>query len=192
MKNFIVPASISARHVHLSTNDRIALFGETPLEKLKDLSQPGEYATTATVSVLTDGGRIDRIRVLGPDRPNTQVEISVTDARSLRIDPPVRLSGDLNNTPGATLEADNGNSVSIDQGVIIAARHLHLPTPEATKHSLKDGDTVSATIDTPRGGRLDYITVRVSDNFATDLHIDTDEANALGMTPDTTAEILLA
>jgi propanediol utilization protein len=190
MKTLTSPISTSARHIHLSTADRKTLFGPTPLTKLKDLSQPGQYATTATVSLATDNGHIDHVRILGPDRPQTQVEISATDARTLKIAPPLRLSGDLTATPGITIIAPNGHSLTIPSGVIIAARHLHISSKTAARHHLTDHSTVSAIIKTPRGATLNHITVRISDPSTTDLHLDTDEANALAITPDTTAQII--
>ncbi|MCL2444879.1 phosphate propanoyltransferase [Candidatus Saccharibacteria bacterium] len=185
-----IPVSISARHIHLSEKDRIALFGETPLEKLRDLSQSGQFATTATVTISTDAGEIPNVRILGPDRPETQVEISKTDSFTLKLQPPVRLSGDLTNTSGIKITAENGNSIAILYGVIIAARHLHCDPISAQKLNFTDGQKISARFHTSRGGILEDIIVRVSPEATLDLHLDTDEANALDATSNTLAEII--
>ena len=192
MSGFLAPVAISARHVHLSRDDRIALFFNTELKKLRDLSQPGQYATTETVTISTDFGSIEGVRVLGPDRAETQVEVSATDARTLKLDAPIRLSGDLEGTPGLTITAKNGKSIRIKRGVIVAARHLHLSSAEAGEFGVGDGQVVAARFTSDlRSGTLENIVVRVADDFTIDLHVDTDEGNAVGVVPGARAEVFL-
>jgi len=163
-----VQVEISARHIHFSQEDYHQLFDALP-DKIKDLSQPGEYATDKTVTIASDSGEIPGVRVLMPFRKKTQIEISMTDMYKLKIAAPVRISGDLKGAPELSV---NGK---IKASVIIAKRHLHL--------NPKDGkldDTVKAVFGGERGGTLDNVVVRSSKDFATRLHIDTDEANAMG------------
>ncbi len=182
MKHKMLPVGISARHVHLSQKDLEALFGAGhQLTFFKPLSQPGQFAAEETLELIGQKGTIKKVRILGPLRPQTQVEISLSDARSLGIKPPVRNSGDIEETPGIILRGPRGE-LKIDNGVIIAERHVHMTKREAESFGLHDGEHIRAFVDGKKGGVLEHITVRVSDAYALDLHIDTDDANAFGLT----------
>lgn len=173
-----VPVGISARHVHLCREDVDRLFGKGhELTPIKDLSQPGQFACAETVSVKGPRGKIERVRILGPERAETQVEVSASDARRLGIDPPVRSSGDIKDTPGAVLETESG-SVSLLKGVIIAERHLHMTAEEAARYGFRDGQEIQAVVPGKKGGIMRNIYVRAGDAYALDLHIDTDDASA--------------
>lgn len=181
MKNEIL-VEISARHVHLTDADVQTLFGEGhTLTNLKELSQPGQYATEERVTLKGPKGEMGRVIVLGPTRPATQVELSATDARSLGVKTEVRMSGDIENTAGITLVGPAGE-VELDQGVIIAKRHIHLSDVEAEEYELEDNAVVSVRIESDhRSLTFDDVVVRVNPNFRAAMHIDTDEGNAAGM-----------
>lgn len=179
-----VPLEASGRHIHLSRKDADRLFGEGYVfEKVRDLSQPGQYVCRERLTVKGPKGRIDNVVILGPLRSDTQVEISVTDARTLGIVPVIRQSGDIKNTPGCTLIRDDGSQTAvldISEGVIAAKRHIHLHTETAKRFGLHDHETVSLLTKGERGLVFDNTVVRVSDKFADAAHIDYDEANACG------------
>lgn len=177
-RRFEVNIGVSNRHIHLSQADLWTLFGEGyELKKMKDLSQPGQYAAEETLDVIGPKGKIERVRILGPVRKETQVELSVSDSVKLGVEPPIRDSGDIENTPGITLAGPNGK-LELKKGVIIAKRHLHLDPVSAAEMGLKDRDVITAYLKTERPIKLESIGVRVSDQYAVDLHIDMDEANA--------------
>ncbi len=177
-QEFYIPAAVSARHIHLSAADRDALFGSGyALKKLRPLSQPGQYACEEKLAVVGPKGRIDGVRILGPERPDTQVEISMTDTFASGIAPVVRMSGDIAGTPGCKLVGPKGE-VALQKGVIVAARHLHMSTAEAAAYGLKNGDVVSACKRGVRETVLSSILVRAGEGHSLELHIDTDEANA--------------
>ncbi|MGE5529770.1 MAG: phosphate propanoyltransferase [Patescibacteria group bacterium] len=177
------PLSISARHLHLSEEHLKTLFGPGHrLHPVKPLSQPGQFSSEETVSVSGPKGTFPKVRVLGPTRRQTQVEISRSDAFVLGVDPPVRDSGDLSGSPGVRLAGPCGE-VELTEGCIVAQRHLHLQSAEAGELGLKDRDHISVRVG-GTGSRalvLEHVLVRVADNFAMDLHLDTDEANAAGI-----------
>lgn len=182
MENFKVPVGISNRHVHLSQEHIEALFGAGhTLTKIKDLSQPGQFACEETVTLHGPKGSIAGVRVLGPARKISQVELTETDTFKLGVKPPVRDSGKLEGTPGIGVEGPNGR-VYMAQGVIVAARHIHMSPKDALKYSLNDGDYVCVNIPGPRGGVLEQVLVRVHRDYALDLHVDTDEGNAFRLT----------
>ena len=188
-KDYFIGVEASGRHVHLSQDAVSALFGKDYVfKKLKDLSQPGQFAAVERVNVISDKGRIDNVAILGPVRGDTQLEISKTDARTLGIDAPLRLSGDIEGTPGITIEA-NGNSITIDKGVIIAKRHVHLTPETAKKFNVSQGETVRLKIFSSRPLIFDGVVIRISDKFSDFVHIDYDEANACGYTKNTLAFI---
>ena len=171
-----VPAAVSNRHVHLDQAAADALFGAGyKFNKLKDLSQPGQYAFEEVVTIEGPKGRL-KLRVLGPLRDNTQAELSVTDARGIGIVPVVRLSGELKGTPGATLEGPAG-SIKLSSGVIVAARHLHISAEQAAIFGLKDKDVVRLLAGGERGAVLERVVVRAGSGHELELHIDFDEAN---------------
>jgi len=176
-----VPVGISNRHLHLSQTDLEALFGKGyQLTPTKDLSQPGQFACDETVNLVGPKNRLNKVRILGPIRPNTQIEISRTDSFSLGVTPPVRESGDIADSPGIVVEGPKGQ-IEIKEGVIIAKRHLHLHTDEAVNLGLKDKEIIAVKFDGERATTFAEVVVRVSPKFAMDLHLDTDEANAAGL-----------
>lgn len=155
-----VKIAISARHVHLNKEDFEFLFGSgSELTKLNDLSQKGEFASCEKVNIITEGGRIDGVRVVGPLRSYTQVEISATDAFKLRINPPVRESGDLLGSSSVIIEHD-GKMLNKNNCCIIANRHIHMNTNELGKYNLKNGQVVKLKIDGVKGGVLDNVVIK--------------------------------
>ncbi|MEI6101146.1 MAG: phosphate propanoyltransferase [Eubacteriales bacterium] len=177
-KERYVPAAISNRHVHLSSEHIAALFGNGFEHTIqKQLSQPGQYACVETVHLKGSKGAGLNVRVLGPARKETQVEISLTDAYTLGIPPVFRLSGDLAGSQGCTLAGPNGE-VHLQTGVIVALRHLHMSAEQAAAYGLKNGEIVRLKKQGIRGVILDQVQVRSGDGHDLELHIDTDEANA--------------
>ncbi len=178
LKEKKVLINVSARHVHLSREHVEILFGKNyKLKKIKDLIQPGQFACEEKVILIGKKGIIEKVRVLGPERSKTQVEISLTDARKLGINPPIRDSGDLAGSEGIILVGPNG-AVKLDEGVIIAKRHIHCDLDTASKLGLKDKQIVKVRVEGPRAVIFDEVLVRVSEKYAFEMHIDTDEANA--------------
>jgi len=177
-----IPVGVSVRHVHLSQEHVETLFGKGyQLTPIRELSQPGYYAAKETVTLVGPKGVLQNVRVLGPPRAKTQVEISKTDGFALGIDPPVRDSGDLSGTPGCVIVGPHG-VVKLEEGVICAMRHIHMPPDIAQKLRLKDKDLVQ--VRTSSGERkmvFENVLVRVSPGFVLEMHIDTDEANAAGL-----------
>lgn len=174
----IVKVEISARHIHLSEKDLEILFGVGyKLKKYKDLSQDGEFASTDVVTLISDSGEIDNVRIVGPVRKYTQVEISLTDSRRLKMSIPIRISGDIDGTPGIKIKGPVGETY-IDKGVIIAKRHFHCCTDTANNSGLKNGDNIKVKISGIRGLEFDNVEVRVGDGFKDAVHLDTDEGNA--------------
>jgi acetate kinase len=186
-----IPVAVSARHAHLSQQTLEQLFGPGfQLTPRAPLSQPGQFSANETVSLIGPRGRIDNVRLLGPARRRDQVEISRTDEFTLGVDAPVRISGDLQNTPGITLEGPRGR-VTIANGLIVARRHIHMGTDDAQRFGVKDCDVVSVRIDSDgRDVVFEDVSVRVSPDFQLELHLDTDEANAAGVGQGALAEIV--
>ncbi|MZJ27080.1 phosphate propanoyltransferase [Collinsella sp. BIOML-A4] len=185
-----VSVGVSGRHVHLSQEDLEALFGAGyELTPIKELSQPGQFAAKETVTLVGPKGVIERVRVLGPVRPSTQVEVLRGDTFKLGVPACVRMSGKLEGTPGITLAGPHG-TVALSQGVIVAARHIHMTCDEAAKRGLHDGQIVSIAFGGERGGRLDNVVVRANNTSALDCHIDTEEANAFGIKNGSVVEII--
>ena len=178
-----IPVGISNRHIHLSKEDLETLFGAGyELTPLKDLSQPGQYACKETLTILGPSMRaIEGVRVLGPLRKESQVEISRTDSFTLKVKPPVRESGSLEGSAPIIIVGPKG-IVSLPKGCIIANRHIHMHTDDATRFGVADGDYVD--IDVTCGSRHTRwfdVQVRVSPKFALEMHVDTDDANAVGI-----------
>lgn len=185
-----VPIGVSARHIHLKPEHIEALFGEGySLTVLKDLSQPGQYACEETVEVIGPKGSFPKVRILGPARPLTQLEISRTDAFSIGIAAPVRESGKIEGTPGMIIRGPKGE-VTVDNGVIVAARHIHFHTDDAARWGIQDKQMLKVRVGGERGVVFDQVLARVSDSFALDMHIDTDEANAAGLKTGDMGEIV--
>lgn len=174
----IVQIEISARHVHLTQEDVDKLFGVGyKLTHKRDLSQPGQYLCEERVDIITPKGFFKNVAVLGPVRPETQIEISKTDARALGIDAPIKESGYLENTPSITICA-NANAIQSDGGVIIAKRHIHVTPEIAELLDLRDKDIVCVEAFTDRKMIFDDVVVRVRGDFCFRMHVDFDEGNA--------------
>lgn len=186
-----VPIAVSARHAHLSQATLDQLFGENHQLRVRTwLSQTGQFAAEETVSLAGPRGRLDHVRLMGPPRPEDQVEISRSDEFVLGIDAPLRISGDLGGTPGVILEGPAG-SVRLDGGVITARRHIHMSPEDAQRLGVRHGDCVSVKVDSD-GRDLVFgdVAVRVAPGFRLELHLDTDEANAAGLGSGDTGEIV--
>lgn len=178
MSKFIVETS--AHHVHLSQKDLETLFGEGyELTVKKELSQPGQFAAKEKVTVVGERGE-KAMSVLGPVRKESQVEVSLTDARSLGLKALVRESGDLEGTAGCVLKGPKGE-ITLDQGVIAAKRHIHMTPADAKEFHVENGQIVKVKVDTDgRSLIFDDVVIRVKDTYALAMHIDTDESNAAG------------
>lgn len=177
-----VPVGVSNRHIHLTREHLDILFGKGyELTPLKDLSQPGQYACKELLTIVGPSLRpIENVRVLGPLRKQSQVEISRTDSYVLKVKPPVRESGKLDGSAGITIIGPKG-VVSLEEGCIIANRHIHMSVEEGAAFGLKDGDYVTVEADGERRTRFYDVQVRVSEAFRLEMHIDTDDANAAGI-----------
>lgn len=186
--NFIVETS--ARHLHVSKEDMETLFGKGfELSNKKDLSQPGQYATNEKVTVVGPKGQLN-MSILGPTRPSTQIELSLSDARTLGVVAPVRESGDIEGSAPCKLVGPCGE-VELSKGVIVAKRHIHATPEDAKALGVSDKDIVWVKINTPERSLVFGDTVvRVSDKFALAMHLDTDEANAAGSTGEVRGEII--
>lgn len=177
-----VPVGVSNRHIHLSQQDLETLFGKGyELTPVKDLSQPGQFACKEQLTLIGPSLRaIEGVRVLGPIRSSSQVEISRTDSFTLKIKPPVRESGDIKGSAPITIVGPKG-IVSLKEGCIIANRHIHMSEEEGELFGLKDGDTVTVEADGERRTTFYDVQIRVSKAFRLEMHIDTDDANAAGI-----------
>lgn len=191
MENQVL-VEISARHVHVSQEDLETLFGKGyELTVKKMLSQPGQFACEERVKVVGAKSEFPAVSILGPCRKATQVELSLTDARSIGVTAPVRESGDIAGSGSCKLVGPAGE-VEISEGVIAAKRHIHATPEDAEKMGLTNGEIVKVEIPTANGRNLTFgdVVVRVSDTYALAMHIDTDEANAAGMAPNTMGTIV--
>lgn len=178
MGRLFVPLEASGRHVHVTKEQALALFGHGLTPK-RPLSQPGQFLAEERVTVLGPKGEFQRVAVLGPERKEAQVEISLTDGRTLGLTPPVRLSGKVENSPGAVLVGPKGR-VELEQGVIAAQRHIHMTPEDSERLGLRDKQVVKLRTYTDRPVIFDDVVVRVHRDFATAVHLDYDEANACG------------
>lgn len=173
-----IPVSISARHIHLNREALDVLYGEGyELTVFKELSQPGQFASNEKLTVAGPKGSFQGVRILGPLRGANQVEVSMTDARKLGIDPPVRSSGDIKGSAAVTLIGPRG-SVVLEEGCIVSERHIHMSPADAEHYDVLDMEKVMVKVHNAKGGILDNVFVRVRDDFELDMHIDTDDANA--------------
>ncbi|NLT58909.1 MAG: phosphate propanoyltransferase [Clostridiales bacterium] len=180
---------VSARHMHVSRADLDVLYGPGhQLTNKKDLSQPGQFACEERVTVVGPKGQLT-MSILGPERPATQVEVSLTDARALGIAPPVRESGDIAGTPGVKLVGPKGE-VELKEGVMVAKRHIHFHSDEAKQFGVVDKQIAKVRFEGPRGVIFEEVVCRVSDKFALAMHIDTDEANAAGIAGQAFGELV--
>ncbi len=185
-----IPVEISARHIHLSQKDFEKLFGKNKnLVPVKELSQPGEFASEEKIILINGDKKIENVRILGPFRKSSQAEISLTDAYNLKLNPlpKIKVSGDLSNT-GEILVKSLNSSVKIP--CIIAQRHLHLSPQEAERLKLKNNQKVSVKINGIREITFHNIAVRVSEKYKLSLHLDTDEGNSAGITGKVFGEII--
>ncbi|PIR06306.1 MAG: propanediol utilization protein [Candidatus Komeilibacteria bacterium CG11_big_fil_rev_8_21_14_0_20_36_20] len=181
-------AEISARHLHISPQHLAKLFGPNfKLKKQHKLSQPGEFASKQTLEIIGLKNKLEKVRIVGPVRKKTQIELSLTDCIFLGIRPVLRLSGDVKNSPGVILKGPKGK-LKIREGVIIPKRHLHLPEKQAKSWGLKNKQKIKVSFKGPRAAILKEVMVRVGD-YKTRVHLDTDEANAIGIKNNATVEL---
>ena len=173
-----VPIGVSNRHIHLSKEHVERLFDRNyQLNKWKDLSQPGQFASKETVTLIGPKGKIEKVRVLGPARGDTQVEVSLFDGYTLGITPPIRDSGDIDGTPSISIQGPRGQ-FKVDQGLICAARHIHMNPDDAARFQVTSGQRVQVRVAGQRGVTFDNVLIRVSPRYMLEMHIDVDEANA--------------
>ena len=185
-----VQVGLSNKHLHLTEEHIEVLFGKGhKLTPKKDLVQPGQFASEEKVDIVGPKGTLKGIRVLGPARPQTQIELAMTDARTIGIKAPIRESGKLDGTPGCKLIGPEGE-VELESGVMIAQRHVHLSPEQAIEAGVKDKDIVSLKVEGERGLIFDNVLVRSGDTHEKECHLDTDEGNAAGLGPDAVAEII--
>ncbi|MBD2870658.1 phosphate propanoyltransferase [Paenibacillus arenilitoris] len=185
-----VPIGVSARHIHLSQAHVELLFGEGyGLTEMKPLSQPGQYAANESVEVIGPKGSFPKVRILGPARKGTQLEVSRTDAFALGVNPPVRESGNTAGSAGIKIKGPAGE-IDIEEGVIVAARHIHFHTTDAEKFGIADKQLLRVRFGGERGVVFEQVVARVSEQYALDMHIDTDEANAAGVKNGDIGEII--
>lgn len=176
-----VPVGISNRHIHLSQADLDQLFGAGyQLTPMKELSQPGQFACKETVTICGPKGAIEKVRVLGPVRKETQIEIVAGDCFKLGVKAPAKLSGDLAGTPGITVVGPRG-SVQTAQGLIVAQRHIHMAPADAQAYGVQDRQIVKIRVGGLRGGIYDNVAIRVTTSSKLECHLDTEEANAMGV-----------
>ncbi len=173
-----IKIEVSARHLHISRKDLDKLFGKGyELKPVKDLSQKKQYASEEMVTLKTEAGELNNLRILGPVRKETQIELSMTDARKLKLKPPIRLSGEIKGSLGASLVGPKGE-VKLKEGVIIAQRHIHCDPETAKKLKLSEKRDVSVKTFGDRGLVFNKVPVRIDESFVFRMHIDTDEGNA--------------
>ena len=184
-----ITVGVSNRHLHLSQADQDKLFGPGyQMTQIKDLSQPGQFACKETVTICGPKGAIEKVRVLGPVRSKTQVEILAGDGFKLGVSAPERQSGDLTGTPGITIIGPKG-SVQINEGLIVAQRHIHMTLQDAEKYGVHDGQTVDIVVDGSRGGTFANVVIRANNQSALECHLDTEEANAMNVNSKTKIKI---
>lgn len=184
-----IPVGISNRHIHLSQQDLDILFGENyQMNKLKDLKQPGQFAANETVCIAGPKGSLTNVRVLGPVRTDSQVEISKTDSFMLGIKSPIRESGDLKGSADICVIGPKG-SIILKEKVIIGKRHIHMTPEDAQIFNVTNGQKVYVAISGERKGILGEVVVRVNPNYSLEFHVDTDEANGMGLSSKDTVEI---
>ncbi len=185
-----IPVALSNRHVHLSRSAVDSLFGrDHRLTPMFDLSQPGQYACKECVKIVGPKGFLDRVRVLAPERPESQAELSITDGFVLGISLPVRPSGDLEGTPGGFLMGPKG-AVKLEKGLICAARHIHFNPADAERAGIENGQSVCVRSIGVRRVVFEEVVARVSPDFKTEMHLDLDEGNASGLKNGDLVEVM--
>ncbi len=181
MDKLKVLVETSSRHVHVTKEDLETLFGAgAVLHNKRDLSQPGQFLTEEKVDIVGPKRTIANVSILGPERPATQVEVSLTDARTLGISAPIRESGDVAGSAPVKLVGPAGE-VELKEGAIAAKRHIHMTPEDAAKYGFEDKEIVTVTIEGERAMIFDEVVLRVSEKFATAMHVDTDESNAAAL-----------
>ena len=181
IESYKIPIGVSNRHIHVSQKDLDKLFGEGyNLTKKGELKQPGQFAANETVTIRGPKGEFENVRILGPVREESQVEVSITDSFRLGVRPPIKESGQLENTPGLEIIGPKG-TVEIPQGTIIALRHIHMTPEQAAKIGVKDKDVVEVETFGDRQGVLGNVLIRVSNKYSLEMHVDVDEANACSL-----------
>jgi putative phosphotransacetylase len=189
--SYKVPVGLSNKHLHLSQEDLEALFGKGyELTPYKALKQPGQYAAEEKVDIVGPKGTIKGVRILGPVRKETQVELAITDARAIGVTAPVKESGKLEGTPGIKLVGPAGE-IEIDHGVIIALRHVHLSAEQAKEAGVQDKQMISVRFGGERGVVFDNVLVRAGDGHEAEIHLDTDEGNAAGLKNGDLGELIV-
>ncbi len=179
VEKYAIPVGVSNRHVHLSKKDLSILFGEEyELTRKNDLKQPGQFAANETITIRGPKGEFQNVRILGPLRKESQIEISLTDSFRLGIKAPIRESGHLQGTPGLELVGPKG-SVSVDKGTIVALRHIHMTPADARRMNVSNGEYVDVRIYGERSATMSNVIVRVSDDYRLEMHLDIDEANSV-------------
>lgn len=178
IRGIFVELEASGRHVHLTKTQAMELFGHELTPK-RPLSQPGQFLANERLTVIGPKGEFRNVAVLGPERKEAQVEISLTDARVLGIEAPIRISGDVRQTPGAILQTDRSR-VQLQQGCLVAQRHIHLTPEDAKRFGVRDKQIVKLQTFTARPLIFEDVAVRVRPDFASYVHLDYDEANACG------------
>ncbi|UXH43305.1 phosphate propanoyltransferase [Rossellomorea vietnamensis] len=189
-KKHSVPMAVSARHCHVSQSDLEVLFGEDyKLTKKADLSQPGQFAANESITIVGPRGSLEKVRILGPARTMTQVEVSRTDSIKLGVKPPLRESGDINGSAPITLVGPKG-SLYKKEGLIIAQTHIHMTPEDAQSFGVGNGEIVEVKVDGDRPVTLGKVLIRVSSRYKLEMHVDTDEANAGLITGKTTGTLV--
>ena len=183
-----ITVGVSNRHVHLTEEVYNKLF-DTPLEKLKDLDQPGQFASVQTVDIKNDRYTFKNVRIVGPLRTYNQVEISKTDSYKLKVDPPVRNSGDIKGSLPITIVGPKGE-VNLDEGLILANRHIHLTEDDIQKYNLENLEKVSIRIKGEKPGIMQNVFLKVAENSSLRLHLDTDDANAFNIKNNDIVEVI--
>lgn len=185
-----LPIGLSNRHIHLGQEDLDTLFGKGyELTKRNDLSQPGQFAAEEKVDLIGPKRAIKGVRVLGPVRSATQIEVSISDAFTLGVEPVIRNSGDIEGTPGIKVVGPKGE-IELDKGVIVAARHIHMHTDEVKEFGLNDGDIVSVKVEGARGLIFDNVLIRSGEGHKLEMHVDIEEGNAAGVKNGDLVEII--
>ncbi len=189
--NFQLKLGISARHAHLNREDMDKLFGEgSELTYRRPITQPGQYTSEEQITLVGPKGEM-KLRIIGPLRPYTQMELAFTDVRNLGLtDVPIRLSGDLEGSAGAKLVGPKGE-IELTKGIIVPARHLHLFPESAEKYGLKDGDVVTIKTTGQRAMTFHNVIVRAGEAHADEIHLDTDEANACNLDNDALIDVIV-
>ncbi len=188
--SYVAKIGLSNKHLHLKADDIETLFGKGHvLTPMKDLVQPGQFACEEKVDIVGPKGTLKGIRILGPARPETQVELSMTDARTIGIKAPIKESGKLEGTPGCKLIGPEGE-VELDHGVIVALRHIHLSPAQALEAGVKDKQIIGLKLAGERGLIFDNVLVRSGEGHESEIHLDTDEGNAAGCGPNAEATIV--